>query len=99
VHPPKLLSDNGSSYLSDKLAKWLECHDMNHVRGTLYHPMTRGKIERWAPDDHETASCWKATIQVTAEGKRRLFGQLDDLELLGIWSTSCIALPIPEHAF
>ena len=47
VHRPRLLSDNGSSYISDDLAKWLERHDMNHVRGAPYHPMTQGKIERW----------------------------------------------------
>src|SRR5947209_2760851 len=44
---PRLLSDNGSSYISDDLAKWLERHDMAHGRGAPYHPMTQGKIERW----------------------------------------------------
>ena len=29
------------------LAKWLNRHDMGHVRGAPYHPMTQGKIERW----------------------------------------------------
>ncbi len=47
VHRPRLLSDNGSSYVSDDLAKWLERHEMAHVRGAPYHPMTQGKIERW----------------------------------------------------
>jgi putative transposase len=46
-HRPRLLSDNGSSYMSEDLAKWLEGHDMDHVRGAPYHPMTQGKIERW----------------------------------------------------
>ena len=44
---PRLLSDNGSSYISDDLAKWLERHDMAHVRGAPYRPMTQGKIEHW----------------------------------------------------
>ena len=47
LHRPRLLSDNGSSYLSDDLAKWMERHDTAHVRGAPYHPMTQGKIERW----------------------------------------------------
>src|SRR5204863_6420700 len=47
LHRPRLLSDNGSSYISDHLAKWLERHDMAHVRGAPYHPMTQGKIEPW----------------------------------------------------
>jgi len=47
VHRPRLLSDNGSSYISADLAKWLDTQNMNHVRGAPYHPMTQGKIERW----------------------------------------------------
>jgi putative transposase len=47
VHRPRLLSDNGSSYISADLAKWLDSENMNHVRGAPYHPMTQGKIERW----------------------------------------------------
>jgi putative transposase len=47
LHRPRLLSDNGSSYISDDLAKWLKSRDMHHVRGAPYHPMTQGKIERW----------------------------------------------------
>ena len=47
VHRPRLLSDNGSSYISADLAKWLDDQDMDHVRGAPYHPMTQGKIERW----------------------------------------------------
>jgi len=44
---PRLLSDNGSSYVSADLAEWLDGQDMDHVRGAPYHPMTQGKIERW----------------------------------------------------
>jgi RNA-directed DNA polymerase len=44
---PRLLSDNGSSYVADDLARWLEGKDMQHVRGAPYHPQTQGKIERW----------------------------------------------------
>ncbi|HEX5735430.1 MAG TPA: IS3 family transposase [Blastocatellia bacterium] len=47
VHRPRLLSDNGSSYISADLAKWLDGQHMDHVRGAPYHPMTQGKIERW----------------------------------------------------
>ena len=44
---PRLLSDNGSSYVADDLAKWLKGNGMQHVRGAPYHPQTQGKIERW----------------------------------------------------
>jgi len=38
VHRPRLLSDNGSSYISADLAKWLDGQNMNHVRGAPYPP-------------------------------------------------------------
>ena len=47
VHRPRLLSDNGSSYISADLASWLADQNMDHVRGAPYHPQTQGKIERW----------------------------------------------------
>ena len=47
VQKPRLLSDNGSSYLSSNLADWLSDNGMSHVRGAPYHPQTQGKIERW----------------------------------------------------
>ena len=46
-HKPRLLSDNGSSYVSGELADWLGDRRMGHVRGAPYHPQTQGKIERW----------------------------------------------------
>ena len=47
VQRPRLLSDNGASYVAGDLADWLEGKGMQHVRGAPYHPQTQGKIERW----------------------------------------------------
>jgi putative transposase len=47
VHRPRLLSDNGSSYVASDLADWLDKQNIQHVRGAPYHPQTQGKIERW----------------------------------------------------
>jgi putative transposase len=47
AHKPRLLSDNGSSYIAGDLADWRDHRDMEHVRGAPYHPQTQGKIERW----------------------------------------------------
>ncbi len=47
AHKPRLLSDNGSSYIAGDLAEWMESQGMKHVRGAPYHPQTQGKIERW----------------------------------------------------
>ena len=44
---PRLLFDNGSSYIASHLAEWLEERKIKHLRGAPYHPMTQGKIERW----------------------------------------------------
>ena len=46
-HKPRLLSDNGASYISSELADFLDDKGMDHVRGAPYHPQTQGKIERW----------------------------------------------------
>jgi putative transposase len=47
LHKPRLLSDNGSSYIASDLAEYLEDKGMKHVRGAPMHPQTQGKIERW----------------------------------------------------
>lgn len=47
VHRPRLLSDNGPSYISGDLAEYLADKGMKHTRGAPYHPQTQGKIERW----------------------------------------------------
>lgn len=46
-HRPRLLSDNGPSYISHELKDYLKVHQMEHTRGAPFHPMTQGKIERY----------------------------------------------------
>ncbi len=46
-HRPRLLSDNGSAYLSGELREYLDKRRMAHTRGRPYHPQTQGKIERY----------------------------------------------------
>jgi putative transposase len=46
-HKPRLLSDNGPSYIAGELAEYIEAQRMSHVRGAPCHPQTQGKIERW----------------------------------------------------
>lgn len=47
VQKPRLLSDNGSSYVAVDLANFLEEKGMDHLRGAPHHPQTQGKVERW----------------------------------------------------
>ena len=44
---PRLLTDNGSCYISKEFKKFIEDEDLGHVRGAPYHPQTQGKIERY----------------------------------------------------
>jgi putative transposase len=46
-HRPRLLSDNGPSYVATDLADWLDDQEIDHVRGAPCHPQAQGKIERW----------------------------------------------------
>jgi putative transposase len=44
---PRLLTDNGSCYISREFKKFIEDEDFGHVQGAPYHPQTQGKIERY----------------------------------------------------
>jgi len=47
VQKPRLLSDNGASYVAADLADYLRDKGMDFVRGAPHHPQTQGKIQRW----------------------------------------------------
>lgn len=44
---PRLLTDNGSCYISSAFNDFIEDEDLSHVTGAPYHPQTQGKIERY----------------------------------------------------
>lgn len=44
---PRLLSDNGSCYVSSAFKEFIDRQNMGHVKGAPYHPQTQGKIERY----------------------------------------------------
>ncbi len=44
---PRLLTDNGSCFISKEFKKFIEDEDVGHVQGASYHPQTQGKIERY----------------------------------------------------
>lgn len=46
-HRPRLLSDNGSAYISADLAEYLAPYHIRQIHGAPYHPQTQGKIERY----------------------------------------------------
>jgi len=44
---PRLLTDNGSCYVSNAFKEFIQHQKMGHVQGAPYHPQTQGKIERY----------------------------------------------------
>ncbi len=44
---PRLLSDNGSSYIADSFKQFLKGEEITPVHGRPMHPQTQGKIERY----------------------------------------------------
>jgi len=44
---PRVLTDNGSAYVSKYLQQYFESQSIKHVRSAPLHPMTQGKIERY----------------------------------------------------
>ena len=44
---PRLLSDNGSCFISSEFQAFVNDELSSHVRGAPYHPQTQGKIERY----------------------------------------------------
>ena len=44
---PRVLTDNGSAYVSKYLQQYFESQSIKHIRSAPLHPMTQGKIERY----------------------------------------------------
>jgi putative transposase len=44
---PKLLTDNGACYISSELNGFLQEQGIQHIHGSINHPQTQGKIERY----------------------------------------------------
>jgi len=44
---PRLLTDNGSCYISNEFNNYLTENNMGHEQGAPYYPQTQGKIERY----------------------------------------------------
>ncbi len=44
---PRVLTDNGSAYVSKYLKEYFKEQNIRHTRCAPHHPMTQGKIERY----------------------------------------------------
>jgi transposase InsO family protein len=75
-HPgvsPRIISDNGSQYLAKDFAEFLHARGLQHVRTSIAHPQSNGKIERF----HRTATeeCLRKSSFVDLEDARRLIAK------------------------
>ncbi len=59
-HKPRLLSDNGPSYIAGELAEYIEANKMSHVRGAPIIPKHRARSSAGTRRS-KTASFWKTT--------------------------------------
>jgi len=68
----RLVSDNGSSYLSHAFEDYLRMLRIRHIRCAPHHPQTNGKIERF----HETLKArLNLLVYTSAEELRRALGE------------------------
>jgi transposase InsO family protein len=67
---PRLLTDNGSSYIAGDLAEWLKRRGMTHIRGAPRHPQTQAKSSAGIKRS-KTASC-SSIIICPASSRHRL---------------------------
>jgi transposase InsO family protein len=63
----RLVSDNGSSYLSHAFEDHLRMLEIRHIRSAPHHPQTNGKIERF----HETLKARLNLLVYTSPGQLR----------------------------
>ena len=42
----RLISDNGTQFMSKKFENFCERHAIKHCQSSFYHPMTNGQVER-----------------------------------------------------
>ena len=91
AHRPRLLSDNGPSYVSAELVAWLDKQDMPHIRGAPYHPMTPGKDRALASDAQEPHPAGELLSARRARGSDRSWHGSRDLR--SAWQ-HCVAAPV-----
>ena len=79
--PQRILSDQGSDFMSKIMQHFLKTNAMKHLRTTPYHPQTDGQVERW----NRTMKCGLRVI-----GDMKGINQFKD-ELWDIWLPTIFA--------
>lgn len=67
---PRIISDNGSQFISRDFKEYVRVMGMTHVRTSPYYPQSNGKLERW----HHSAKseCLRKFTPLSLEDAKRL---------------------------
>jgi transposase InsO family protein len=61
---PRLITDNGSQYISKDFAEYLKFVGLQHIRTSIAYPQSNGKIERFHKTIHEECLMTKSLIDL-----------------------------------
>lgn len=61
---PRLITDNGSQYISKDFAEYLKFVGLQHIRTSVAYPQSNGKIERYHRTMHEECLATKSLINL-----------------------------------
>jgi len=61
---PRIITDNGSQYISKDFAEYLKLVGLQHVRTSIAYPQSNGKIERYHRTIHEECLSTKSLINL-----------------------------------
>jgi len=75
-HKPRIISDNGSQFLSRDFAEYLKLEGLKHIRTSVNYPQSNGKIERY----HRTISeeCLRKKSMISLEDARNQISSFVD---------------------
>ena len=61
---PRLITDNGSQYISKDFTEYLRSVGLQHVRTSIAYPQSNGKIERYHRTIHEECLAKKSLLNL-----------------------------------
>lgn len=61
---PRLITDNGSQYISKDFAEYLKFVGLQHIRTSIAYPQSNGKIERYHRTIHQECLATKSLINL-----------------------------------
>jgi transposase InsO family protein len=67
---PRIITDNGSQFISKDFAEFLRARGLQHVRTSIAYPQSNGKLERFHRTTHE--ECLRKSSFVDLEDARRI---------------------------